>query len=79
MFTISTENKSGIQVLKQIDMKQVDNSMIGYVLKEAELLRKLKHRNIIGYEHSYFDKKDKMFYLILEYAPAGDLEGLFKK
>ena len=53
--------------------------MIKYVLQEAEILKELQHKNIIGYKHAYYDKKTKMFYLLLEYAQEGDLEGLFKK
>ena len=53
--------------------------MIKYVLQEAEILKSLNHENVIGYRHAYYEKKTKMFYLLLEYASGGDLDGLYKK
>lgn len=78
VFLVTDDISDGFSILKQINLKKVDKSMIPYVLQEADMLKKLQHKNIIGYKHGYFDKEQKMFYLLLEYANGGDLEELFR-
>jgi serine/threonine protein kinase len=40
-------------------------------LKEAQILRKLKHKNIIKYYTSFVE--NECLYIIMEYADGGDL------
>ena len=43
------------------------------------LLRELKHENIVKYHERVVDKKRQILYLIMEYCEGGDLAGLIKR
>lgn len=63
-------------VMKKINMKHVKLKNQKEALKEAQILKKLRHPNIIRYYNSFVDEDH--LYIIMEYAEAGDLAAVKK-
>lgn len=61
-----------IYVMKRINIKHVKQKHQKEALKEAQILRKVRHPNIIKYYTSFVD--DEHLYIIMEYAEGGDLQ-----
>ncbi|CAD8211690.1 unnamed protein product [Paramecium octaurelia] len=71
------ENKF-ILALKVISKRQLNLCQLtGSLTREVEILSHLRHPNIIGF-YGFF-QTEKRVYLMLEWAPLGDLYGLMKK
>ncbi|CAD8124806.1 unnamed protein product [Paramecium sonneborni] len=71
------ENKF-ILALKVISKRQLNLcQLMSSLTREVEILSHLKHPNIIGF-YGFF-QTEKRVYLMLEWAPLGDLYGLMKK
>lgn len=60
-----------IYVMKKINLKQVKLKNQNEALKEAQILRKVRHPNIIKYYTSFVEENH--LYIIMEYAEGGDL------
>jgi len=43
------------------------------LINEVNILRELKHENIVRYHDKIVDKKNTMIYIIMEYCAGGDL------
>jgi NIMA (never in mitosis gene a)-related kinase len=63
-------------VMKKINMKHVKLKHQKEALKEAQILRRVKHPNIIRYYTSFVE--EEYLYIIMEYAEGGDLAVLIK-
>lgn len=63
--------------IKQIDKEFIDESQLPGIMKEAEILKKLDHPNIL--EIYSFIETPNTLYFILEYVESGSLAGLVKK
>lgn len=61
-----------IYVMKKINIKHVKQKHQKEALKEAQILRKVRHPNIIKYYTSFVE--DEHLYIIMEYAEGGDLQ-----
>lgn len=61
--------------MKKINMKHIKLKHQKEALKEAQILRKVKHANIIRYFTSFVDEEN--LYIIMEYAEGGDLAVVF--
>ncbi|CAD8125942.1 unnamed protein product [Paramecium sonneborni] len=67
-----------ILALKVISKRQLNLCQLtGSLTREVEILTHLKHPNIINF-YGFF-QTEKRVYLMLEWAPLGDLYGLMKK
>jgi Serine/threonine protein kinase len=58
-------------VMKKINMKHIKLKHQKEALKEAQILRRVRHPNIIRYYTSFVE--DEHLYIIMEYAEGGDL------
>ncbi len=58
-------------VMKEKEKKQLIN--------EVNILRELKHENIVRYHDKIIDKKNTTIFIIMEYCAGGDLSKLIKK
>lgn len=58
-------------VLKKINMKHVKLNHQKEALKEAQILKKVRHNNIIKYYTSFVEQD--YLYIVMEYAESGDL------
>ena len=46
---------------------------------EVDLLRKLNHPNIVGYEESFLTKNKDTLCIVMTYCDGGDLAGIIKR
>lgn len=78
LYPIRERESKFILALKVISKRQLNLCQLtGSLTREVEILSHLKHPNIIGF-YGFF-QTEKRVYLMLEWAPLGDLYGLMKK
>lgn len=67
----------GLRVVKTVDLLRATDedtaSKRSEALREAEVLKSLRHPNIIGYDDAFFS--DQHLCIVMEYADGGDLAG----
>ena len=59
-------------VLKKIDINNLKEKHRKNAIKEVEILKKVRHENIIKYYNSFLE--DSSLYIVMEYAAGGDLQ-----
>ena len=59
--------------LKKVNFSNMSSKEKENALKEANFLAEIKDSNVIGYEESFYDNNTNILYLVMEYAPFGDL------
>ena len=60
-----------VVAIKEINYDNI--KMVKTITNEFEILKKLKHKNIIVLHETYYDKENKNIFLVLEYYDLGDL------
>ena len=50
-----------------------------HIVSEVNILRELKHPNIVKYIDRIIDKKNSKIYMIMEYCEGGDINDLIKR
>lgn len=70
-FHIETKNLYAIKELNLDSLSKIKES----IKRETNLMRKLKHKNIINLHDVIYDKTYNNIYLILDYCKRGDLTG----
>lgn len=63
-------------VMKQINLQNLKSDIQKEAFREAQILKKVKHPNIIQYFNSF--KEKNFLYIIMEYAEGGDLQKVRK-
>jgi len=58
--------------LKKIDINNLKEKHRKNAVKEVEILKKVRHENIIKYFNSFLE--DSSLYIVMEYAAGGDLQ-----
>ncbi|CAD8110112.1 unnamed protein product [Paramecium sonneborni] len=76
VYKVKSSQDGNIYVLKKINLTHLKSKHQAEALKEAQLLRKLKHPNIITYYMSFIEQDNLC--IIMEYAEGGDLQKLLK-
>ena len=73
--------KSDKQLLvwKELDYGQMSEKEKQQIVSEVNILRELKHQNIVRYYDRILDKKHARIYIIMEYCEGGDLGQLIKR
>ena len=72
--------QSGKQMVwKKINYGQMKEKEKLQLINEVNILRELKHENIVRYHDKIIDRKNLTIYIIMEYCPGGDLGQLIKK
>jgi NIMA (never in mitosis gene a)-related kinase len=66
-------------VWKKINYGQMKEKEKLQLINEVNILRELKHENIVRYHDKIIDRKNLTIYIIMEYCPGGDLGQLIKK
>ena len=49
------------------------------VVSEVNVLRELRHKNIVRYYERVVDKANSMIYIVMEYCEGGDLASVIKQ
>lgn len=68
---VNTKDKYAIKEFKP-EVK-VNDRMIQFFMREADLLKQMKHPNIVKVFDNYFDVKDENLCIVMEYCSGGDL------
>jgi NIMA (never in mitosis gene a)-related kinase 2 len=64
---------------KEIDYKGMSTEQKKQLVSEVNILRELKHPNIVRYFDRFVDRENGMIYIMMEYCPHGDLAALIRK
>ena len=65
--------------LKKVNLAKLTPKERQNSLKEVNFLSEIKDPNVIGYEESFYEKNGNFLYLVMEYAPYGDLGKILQK
>jgi NIMA (never in mitosis gene a)-related kinase 2 len=68
-----------IFVWKELDYGNMKDKEKKQLVAEVNILRELKHPNIVRYHDRIIDKKNTKIYIIMEYWEGGDISELIKK
>jgi NIMA (never in mitosis gene a)-related kinase 2 len=68
-----------ILVRKEISYKQMSTAQKKQLVTEVNLLRELKHPNIVRYYERIVDKENCIIYIIMEYCEGGDLGHVIRR
>lgn len=68
-----------ILVWKEIDYGSMTETEKQMLVSEVNLLRELKHDNIVRYYDRIIDKASQTIYIVMEYCEGGDLSSLISK
>jgi NIMA (never in mitosis gene a)-related kinase 2 len=66
-------------VWKQIQYGSMKEKEKQQLINEVNILRDLKHENIVRYYDKILDKKNTTLYIIMEYCSGGDLSQVIQK
>lgn len=64
---------------KELDYGTMAECEKQMLVSEVNLLRELKHPNIVRYYNRIIDRRNTMLYIIMEYCEGGDLSCLISK
>ena len=76
---IKRKNDGKILVWKEIDYSNINEKEKQQIVSEVNILRDLKHPNIVKYYDRIIDKKNSKIFIIMEYCEAGDIGAIVKK
>ena len=62
-----------LRVWKKINYGQLKDREIHQLINEVNILRELKHENIVRCIDKIVDKKNTTLYIVMEYCKGGDL------
>lgn len=68
---VKSNLNNNIYVIKILELKQMNEKSQREAWKEASILKKLNHPNIITYYTSFLENES--LYIVMEYAEGGDL------
>ncbi|CAG8568737.1 11788_t:CDS:2 [Cetraspora pellucida] len=76
---VRRKSDSRILARKEIDYRRMNDKERNQLVSEVNILRELKHPNIVRYYDRYIDNTNCMIYIIMEYCEGGDLSSIIKK
>ena len=65
-------------VAKELDYGKMNEKEKQQIVAEVNILRDLKHQNIVRYYDRHIDKTDLKIYIIMEHCPNGDLQRVIR-
>ena len=75
---IMRKSDKKILIWKELDYSQMSEKEKEQIVTEVNILRELKHPNIVRYYDRIIDKKQSKIYIIMEYCVGGDINQLIK-
>ena len=76
---IKRKSDNKILVWKELDYGNMSEKEKQQIVAEVNILRELKHQNIVRYYDRLIDKKNTKIYIIMEYCEGGDMGALVKR
>lgn len=68
-----------ILVWKELNYGRMSDKEKQQLVSEVNILRELKHPNIVRYYDRIIDKEQSKIFIVMEYCEGGDMAGLIKK
>ncbi|XP_047138110.1 serine/threonine-protein kinase Nek2 isoform X1 [Hydra vulgaris] len=76
---VKRKSDGKIRVWKELDYGSMTDSEKQLLVSEVNLLRELKHENIVRYHDRIIDKASTKIYIVMEYCEGGDLANYISK
>ena len=73
------ERSGALAVMKEVPLRGLPAEERRTTLNEVEVLRRLRHNNIVQYYNSFVDSGHERLCIIMEYCNGGDLFGLISQ
>ncbi|TPX43422.1 hypothetical protein SeMB42_g04366 [Synchytrium endobioticum] len=64
---------------KEIDYRKMSDREKKQLVSEVNILRELRHPNIVRYYERFVDRENCLIYIIMEYCDGGDLAAIIKR
>ncbi|KAJ3042042.1 G2-specific serine/threonine protein kinase [Rhizophlyctis rosea] len=64
---------------KEIDYRKMSEKEKRQLVAEVNILRELRHPNIVRYYERMVDKENRLIYIMMEYCEGGDLASIIKR
>jgi len=68
-----------ILVRKEIDFRKMNDREKRQLVNEVNILRELRHSNIVRYYERIVDRESCMIYIVMEYCEGGDLAAIIRR
>ena len=72
VYQVKSLKNEQIYCMKKINIKQFKSQFKADPITEAQILKKVKHPNIIRYHRSFINQE--FLYIVMEYAEGGDMQ-----
>ena len=79
VYLIKKNSSQKEYALKKVNIIKLNTKERQNSIKEVNFLSEIKDPNVIGYEESFYDNNYNYLYLVMEYAPYGDLGKILQK
>merc|ERR1719162_2246075 len=76
--TVKNTEADELCVVKQMETSSMDPKERNEAVKEAMLLKKMNHPNIIQFQEVFMTRKGRLC-IVMDYADGGDLQSAIKK
>lgn len=76
---IKRKSDNKILVWKELDYGKMTEKEKQHIVAEVNILRELKHPNIVRYYDRIIDKKNTKIYIVMEFCEGGDIGALIKR
>ena len=76
-YLVEAKSDQSLQVIKQIDIRAMSQTEKDETIREALIMKKLDHPNIVRFKDAYITKKGKLC-IVMDYADGGDLQSNIK-
>jgi serine/threonine protein kinase len=77
-YLVESYSDRSLSVIKQIDIRSLNQQEKEETLREAKILKALDHPNIIRFKDAYTSKRGKLC-IVMDYADGGDLQTKIKE
>ncbi|KAI9207963.1 kinase-like domain-containing protein [Polychytrium aggregatum] len=77
--TVKRVSDGKIFARKEIDYKKMTDKEKQQLVAEVNILRDLKHPNIVRYHERFVDRESYIIYIIMEYCEGGDLSAIIRR
>ncbi|EDK31484.1 Serine/Threonine kinase domain protein (macronuclear) [Tetrahymena thermophila SB210] len=75
---IKRKSDNKILVWKQLEYGKMDEKEKSQLVAEVNILREIRHPNVVRYYDRIIDKQNQHIYIIMEYCEGGDLAAFLK-
>ena len=71
VFLVTTISSKQCLVLKEVNIRTLNEKEREQALTEIEILAKCKHLNVIKYKHAFVDSQTALLGIVMEFAESG--------